>query len=106
MPNVLIDITVHARGAMAAKLLEAAGELGLSPLVVKTTSEGFRVPVEIHRHLFPSQYGDDFSDDFSDTRYDEFDFPSLRELAKRRDLSAAGSAIEIRARLRADDESR
>lgn len=58
MSQVLINITVHARGEMATKLLEAAAELGLSPLVVKTTSEGFRVPTEIHQHLFPSLYED------------------------------------------------
>ena len=93
---------------MATKLLEAAAELGLSPYVVKTTSEGFRVPEEIHRHLFPSQYGigeeAEFPVELDDTRYDEFDFPALRGMAKRRDLSAAGSSDEIRARLRAADD--
>jgi hypothetical protein len=58
MSEVLINITVHARGEMATKLLDAAEELGLSPYVVKTTSEGFRVPTEIHQHLFPSMYED------------------------------------------------
>lgn len=140
MKHVLIDITVHARGEMATKLLEAADELGMSPLVVKTTSEGFRVPIEIHQHLFPSLYKDrdpeesdpgdastgdetivhteDVPDEqvpalaaamktqtpADDTRYDELDFPSLREHAKERGLSGAGTADEIRARLRAADD--
>ena len=120
MSDVLINLTVHARGQMATALLAAADDLGLSPYVVKTTSEGFRVPVEIHRHLFPSQYadlvadaenapvGDPEGEDFGpadDTRYDELDFAELREEAKRRDLSAGGSADEIRARLREDDDT-
>lgn len=123
MSHVLINITVHARGEMATHLLAAAEDLGLSPHVVKTTSEGFRVPVEIHRHLFPSQYSDDAStapddedpsdlaDDFSEDdnepgdKYDAMEFAELREAAKERELSAGGSADEIRARLREADQS-
>jgi hypothetical protein len=138
MSNVLINITVHARGEMATKLLEAAAELGLSPLVVKTTSEGFRVPTEIHRHLFPSLYADrdegdsdpvttlhsdasteldgeldgepeqndpadDFGDDEPEDQYDAMEFAELREAAKARELSAGGTADEIRTRLREAD---
>lgn len=94
MSEVLINLTVHARGEMAAKLLEAAEELGLSPYVVKTTSEGFRVPREVHAHLFPSMYenrdegdsdpvitlhgdasteADDPADDFNDLTEDELE---------------------------------
>jgi hypothetical protein len=116
MSNVLINITVHARGEMATKLLEAADELGLPQSVIKTTSEGFRVPTEVHQHLFPSVYentegdrelsdpADDFSEDDED-QYDAMDFPELRETAKSRELSAGGSADEIRARLREADQS-
>lgn len=104
MSEVLVNLTVHARGEMATKLLEAAEELGLSPLVIKTTSEGFRVPQEVHAHLFPSAYEEAPAEE-PDTRYDEYEFAELREIAKARDLSAGGSADEIRARLRADDDS-
>jgi hypothetical protein len=116
-----MNITVHARGEMATKLLEAAAELGLSPLVVKTTSEGFRVPAEIHQHLFPSLYRDagteldddpepeqnDPADDFGELedQYDTMEFAELREAAKARELNAGGSADEIRARLREADQS-
>lgn len=117
MSDVLINITVHARGEMATKLLAAAEELELSPHVVKTTSEGFRVPVEIHQHLFPSLYEDqgegdnDPADDFSDgddstgDQYDAMEFQELRDAAKDRDINAGGSADEIRARLREADKS-
>lgn len=59
MSNVLMKLTVHARGEMATKLLEAAEELGLEPGVIRSQSDGFLVPVEVHRHLFPSQYDED-----------------------------------------------
>lgn len=134
MSDVLINITVHARGEMATKLLDAAEELGLSPYVVKTTSEGFRVPAEIHQHLFPSLYQDrdegdgdpeltlhgdasteldDPAADFSDTeddgepedQYDAMEFQELRDAAKDREINAGGSADDIRARLREADKS-
>lgn len=141
MSDVLINITVHARGEMATKLLAAAEELELSPYVVKSTSEGFRVPTEIHRHLFPSMYEDrdegdsdpvvtlhgdasteldddpeqsDPADDFGGgseddgtpgDQYDTMEFAELRDAAKNRELSAGGSADEIRARLREADQS-
>lgn len=57
--NVLMKLTVHARGEMAAKLLEAAAELGLDPGVIRSQSKGFLVPVEVHQYLFPSQYDED-----------------------------------------------
>lgn len=59
MSNVSMKLTVHARGEMATKLLEAAEELGLQPGVIRSQSDGFLVPVEVHRHLFPSQYDED-----------------------------------------------
>lgn len=59
MSNVSMKLTVHARGEMATKLLEAAEELGLEPWVIRSQSDGFLVPVEVHRHLFPSQYDED-----------------------------------------------
>lgn len=133
---VLIDITVHARGEMATKLLEAAELLGLPVAVVKTTTEGFRVPVEIHWHLFPSQYEEivhteEVPDgdvaalaaamgaevvtaaqldalkaaEFPDTRYTEFDFTTLRAMAKGQDLSGSGTAEDLRARLREHDDA-
>lgn len=119
---VLIDITVHARGEMATKLLEAAEVLGLPVSVVKTTTEGFRVPVEIHRHLFPSMYEEilhteEVADgavvalaaamgaEFPDTRYTEFDFATLRVMAKGRDLSGSGTTEELIARLREHDDA-
>lgn len=70
MSEVLIDITVHARGQMATKLLEAAEELGLSPYAIKSTSEGFRVPTAVHAHLFPSQYGETKPVDSPDNKPD------------------------------------
>lgn len=114
MPDVFMKLTVHARGEMATKLLAAAEELGLHVRTIRMQSEGFLVPEEVHQHLFPSQYAeaplvgtgddDDDPDDPNDTRYNELDFAELREHAKARDLSAGGTADEIRARLRADDD--
>lgn len=131
--QVFVNLTVHARGQMATALLAAAEELGLPVAVIRTTTEGFRVPVEVHRHLFPSQYpeqadavpvtGTDgnlvvHTEEVpdadlpglaaalsQDTRYNELEFAELREHAKSRDLSAAGTADEIRARLREDDDT-
>lgn len=56
MSQVLLKYTVHARGELATKLLEAAEHLGMSPGVVKSQSDGFLVPEELHRYLFPSAY--------------------------------------------------
>lgn len=109
-----MELTVHARGLMATKLLDAAEHLGLGPEVIRSQSEGFLVPEEVHRYLFPSEYdGDPAEGDNPDSsgdqppatldKYDELDFPELREVAKGRNLSAGGGAEEIKARLREAD---
>lgn len=72
MSDVLMKLTVHARGEMATKLLEAADELGLDPGVIRSQSKGFLVPTEVHQYLFPSQYNDP-ADDFADLSDDELE---------------------------------
>jgi hypothetical protein len=72
MTDVLMKLTVHARGEMATKLLEAADTLGLDPGVVRSQSDGFLVPTELHQYLFPSQY-DDVQDDQSPAEPDPAD---------------------------------
>lgn len=106
-----MELTVHARGQMATKLLDAAEHLGLGPEVIRSQSEGFLVPEEVHRYLFPSEYdqpdgdGDQPDADQVD-EYDALDFAELRDAAKARDLSAGGSAEEIKARLREADAAK
>lgn len=46
-------------GAMATQLLEAAARVREPQTAVRTTSEGFWVPVAVHRDLFPSLYLDE-----------------------------------------------
>lgn len=104
MPDVLMRLTVHARGSMATKLLEAADELGLGPEVVRSQTEGFQVPEELHRYLFPSQY--DETETETGDEYDAMEWPELRQAAKDRDLSAGGTADDIKARLREADAAR
>lgn len=52
----MMKMTVHARGEMATKLLDAADHLGLGPEVIRSQTDGFKVPVEVHQYLFPSMY--------------------------------------------------
>lgn len=54
--QVLLKMSVHVRGIMATKLLAAAEELGMDPTVVRSQSDGFKVPVELHQYLYPSEY--------------------------------------------------
>jgi hypothetical protein len=56
MSEVLLELNHYVRGEMATKLLAAARELGFGVSVIKSQSEGFLVPVEVHQYLFPSQY--------------------------------------------------
>lgn len=56
MTDVLMKLPGSQRGKMATKLLEAAKELELGPAVIRSQSEGFLVPEEVHRYLFPSEY--------------------------------------------------
>lgn len=58
MSEVLMKLSPHVRGQMATKLLEGAEKLGMEPSVVRSQSEGFKVPEELHRYLFPSEYED------------------------------------------------
>jgi hypothetical protein len=112
MTDVKMILPGAARGAMATKLLEAADHLGLPASVIRSQARGFLVPEEVHAYLFPSEYdgGSPDPDVDGDTpdagdpdQYDEMEFPELRETAKKRDLSAGGSADEIKARLREAD---
>lgn len=111
MTDVKMKLTVHARGEMATKLLEAADHLDLPRSVIRSQTSGFLVPEEVHRYLFPSLYenegdGDPDQGDGDPDQYDEMEFADLREAAKARDLSAGGSADEIRARLREADQAK
>jgi hypothetical protein len=56
MSEVLLELNPYVRGEMATKLLAAARELGFPVSVIKSQSEGFLVPTEVHQYLFPSQY--------------------------------------------------
>lgn len=57
--QIHMKLTVHARGLMATQLLEAAEHLGYGPEVIRSQSDGFKVPVEVHKYLFPSEYQDE-----------------------------------------------
>lgn len=46
-----------ARGQLANSLLAAADELDLGPTVVKSQTDGFKVPIELARYLWPTEFG-------------------------------------------------
>lgn len=58
MSEVLMKVPVVLRGKMATSLLKAAEELGMEPSVIRSQSDGFKVPQEVHEYLYPSQYED------------------------------------------------
>lgn len=75
MSEVLIKVPVALRGKMATQLLEAAETLGLEPAVVRSQTEGFRVPTEVHEYLYPSSYENDDETPVSTQVNDEGDIP-------------------------------
>ena len=58
MNQVMMLIPMPLRGEYANQLLAAARELGIHVREIRSQSDGFLVPEEVHRHLFPSQYAD------------------------------------------------
>lgn len=46
-----------ARGQIATQLLDAADHLGLDSRVIKAQTDGFVVPIEVARYLFPTEFG-------------------------------------------------
>jgi hypothetical protein len=52
-----------ARGDVADQIIEAADRLGYPRAALGSTSDGFKVPENIDRYLFPSDYSDDVSDE-------------------------------------------
>lgn len=56
---VHIDCRRADWGAMVPQLFAAVARVGEPQTAVRTTSEGFWVPVAVHRDLFPSLYLDE-----------------------------------------------
>lgn len=61
--QVALKLPHGARGQYATKLLDAATYLGYPTDAVRSQSDGFQVPLEIHRYLFPSEYADSTDDE-------------------------------------------
>jgi hypothetical protein len=58
MSEVLLELDHYVRGEMVTKLLAAAEQLGFPVSAIKSQSEGFLVPTEVHAYLFPSMHAD------------------------------------------------
>lgn len=57
----LVKMPHVVRGEWATLALQAAAELGYGPAAVRSQTDGFVVPTELYRHLYPS--ADDSSAD-------------------------------------------
>ncbi|MCA1844556.1 MAG: hypothetical protein LC792_15465 [Actinobacteria bacterium] len=54
--QVMLKLPHAARVPYAVKLLEAADHLGYPREAVRSQSDGYRVPLDLHRYLFPSEH--------------------------------------------------
>lgn len=57
--QVVVKLPYAQRGQLATRFLEAAEELGYPREAVQAQSDGFKIPRDLHQHLYPSEYADE-----------------------------------------------
>lgn len=79
MTNVMMKVPVALRGKMVNALFEATEALGLEKSVVRSQTDGFLVPTEVHKHLFPSSYENEDETPVTTSINDEADIPGAED---------------------------